>query len=94
MSKKKRARQKPKTSWLLAAALVLGGSILVGVLASRQSASETGTALRDSDTAFSIPDLVGQPAPTFTAISVDGQPYTVTPGDGRPKAIIFYMGFR
>ena len=51
------------------------------------------TSLSDSANAFSVPTHVGQPAPAFTAIGVDGQSYTFTPGDGRPTAIVFYMGY-
>ena len=94
MTRKTRAKQKRRTGQLIVVALVLGGMIAGGWVISRRSASDTGTALRDTDTAFSVPDNVGQPAPEFTATGVDGQPYTVTPGDGHPKAIVFYMGFR
>ena len=94
MSKKKRATQKPKTGRLIAVALVIGAVIVGGLVISQQSAPSTGTALRDSDTTFSVPTHVGQPASGFTATGVDGQPYTVTPGDGRPKAIVFYMGYQ
>ena len=37
---------------------------------------------------------VGKPAPEFTATGADGKPYTVKPGDGRTKVVVFYMGFR
>jgi len=94
MSSKKRRNRKAKTGQWIAVALVLGGLIAGGLVLSQRSAPENGTALRDSDTAFSVPDNVGQPAPEFAAIGVDGQAYTVTPGDGRPKAIVFYMGFQ
>jgi len=94
MSKRKRATQKPKTGQLIAVALVIGAVIVGGLVISQPSAPGSEAALRDSDTTFSIPTHVGQPAPGFTATGVDGQPYTVTPGDGRPKAIVFYMGFQ
>ena len=94
MSKKKRVTQKPKTGRLIAVALVIGAAIVGGLVVSQSSAPGGGTALRDTDTSFSVPTHVGQPAPAFTAIGVDGQPYTVAPGDGRPKAIVFYMGYR
>ena len=94
MTRKTRAKQKRRTGQLIVVALVLGGMIAGAWVVSRRSAPDAGTALRDSDTAFSVPDNVGQPAPEFAAIGVDGQAYTVTPGDGRPKAIVFYMGFQ
>lgn len=73
--------------------LVIGLVILGGLLVARGTFSGTQAALRDSDTAFSVPNYADQPAPAFTATSVDGQPFSVTPGDGRPKALIFYMGY-
>jgi hypothetical protein len=94
MSKRKPAKRKPKTGQILASALVIGVIAIGGWAIAQQFVPRSGPTLRDSDTAFSIPPHVGQPAPEFTAIGVDGQPHTVTPGDGRPKAIVFYMGFR
>lgn len=93
MSKKKRAVRKP-TIGQIAVMVVVVGAVIVGGLALWRPFSNTRTGLRDSDTAFSLPARVGQPAPKFTAINVDGQPYTITPSDGRPKAIVFYMGFQ
>ena len=90
MSKKKR-RQNPKTAQRVLGAALLAVVIIIGAVVWQQS-TKTATGLRDSDTAFSISTHVGQPAPKFTATGVDGQPYTMTPGDGRPKAIAFYMG--
>jgi len=49
---------------------------------------------RARGTTFDVPGHVGERAPAFTAVGVDGEPYTMTPGDGRPKVLIFYMGFR
>jgi cytochrome oxidase Cu insertion factor (SCO1/SenC/PrrC family) len=94
MSKKRRATQKPKPGQIIVVGLVIGAVILGGLLVSQQFSPGSGSALRDSDTAFSIATHVGQPALEFTAIGVDGQPYTFKPGDGRPKVIVFYMGFQ
>ena len=94
MSKKKRATRQPKTALIITGVLVIGAVIIGGLWVSRRSASGGDGTLRDSDTAFSVSTHVGQPAPEFTAIGVDGQSYTFTPGDGRPKAIVFYMGFQ
>ncbi len=91
MNKKKRT-QNPKTIQRVVGAALLTIVIIVGVVVWQQS-TKTATGLRDSDTAFSISTHVGQPAPKFTATDVDRQPYTVTPGDGHPKAIVFYMGY-
>lgn len=93
MNKKRRRIRKPKIGRLIVIGLVIGVVILGGLSVTRGFFSGTQSALRDSDTAFSVPTHVGQPAPAFTATGVDGQPYTVTPGDGRPKALIFYMGY-
>ena len=93
MNKQRRAEQKHRTRQLIVVAAVAGVLILGGVwIAIRLGSGATG-GLHNSDTAFSLPDHVGQPAPAFSAIAADGQPYTVTPGDGRAKAIVFYMGF-
>ena len=94
MSKKQRRRQKNKAVPFVGAALLIAAILIGGLFISQQSAPIGGTTLRDTDTAFSVPTHVGQPASEFTAIDVDGQPYTMTPGDGRPKAIVFYMGYR
>ena len=94
MVKKRRAGQKLRTRQIIVvAAVVVGVLILGGAWIVFRSGSGATGGLHNSDTAFSIPDHVGQPAPAFTAVAADGQPYTVTPGDGRAKAIVFYMGF-
>ncbi len=94
MSKKKQATRKLKTGPIIAGLLVIGVLAVGGWAIAQQFTPRTGATLRDSDTAFSIATHVGQPAPEFTATDVDGQPYTFTPGDGRPKVIVFYMGFQ
>lgn len=94
MRNRRHRTRKRRISRLIAVGLTVGGVALLGILVARQPASQDGGRLPDTDEAFSVPDHVGQPAPAFTAIGVDGQPYAVTPGDGRPKAIVFYMGFR
>ena len=93
MSAKRRATQKITVGRFLITLLVIGATILGGWAITRRRSPGGNGALRDSDTAFSIPERVGQTAPAFTALGVDGQPYTVTPGDGHPKAIVFYMGY-
>lgn len=94
MSKKRRTTSSPPMGRIIAVVLVIGAVIAGGLWASQQFTPRTGSTLRDSDTAFSIATHVGQPAPEFTATGADGQPYTFTPGAGRPTAIVFYMGFR
>lgn len=71
-------------------AVVVGA--VVGYAILQQFAGDSN-GLSDSQTSFSVPDQVGQPAPEFTATNADGQPFTFKPGDSRPKAIVFYMGF-
>ena len=94
MSKKRRGTPKSKTGLIVTAIVVIGVIAIGGWAIAQQRTPRTGATLRDTDTAFSLSTHVGQPAPEFTAIGADGQPYTVTPGDGRPKAIVFYMGFQ
>ena len=94
MSKKKRGPPKFKPAPLIAGALIVGAVIVGGIALWQRFLPGGETALRDSETAFSVPTHVGQPAPEFTAIGVDGQLYTLTPGDSRPKAIVFYMSFQ
>lgn len=94
MSKRKRRQPKLQISQIIAGVVVFSALALGGWAVAQQFAPRTGTTLRDTETAFSIPTHVGEPAPEFTAIGADGQPYTFTPGNGRPKAIVFYMGFR
>jgi len=74
--------------------LGIGAAALTGVLLAQQPRGNVEeTDLPNSDTAFTVPDHVGEPAPAFSAIGVDGNPHTVTPGDGRPKVLVFYMGY-
>jgi hypothetical protein len=90
-----RARRNLNIGQITLVILVIGAAIVGGVWAvARQIIPAGGNTLRDTDTAFSIPSRVGQPAPEFTAIDADDEPYMFKPGDGRPKAIIFYMGFQ
>lgn len=93
MRMKRQTSRKPTTGKIILAMTVIGIVILAGWAMARQRSAGSGNGLPDTDTSFSVPTHVGQPAPAFTAIGVDGQPYTLTPGDGRPKVIVFYMGF-
>lgn len=93
MSKKQRAARKPSAGKFVLAGAVVGIVVLAGLAVARWRPASNANGLDETDTAFSISTRVGQPAPAFTAIGVDGQPYTLTPGDGRPKAIVFYTGF-
>ena len=73
------------------------GLLVIGVLVVGGGLALTGafrTAPQETDTTFSVPTFVGKAAPEFTATGADGKPYTVKPGDGRSKAIVFYMGYR
>ena len=92
MIKKKREAQKLRNRRLVVAVTAVVGVLILGGawLVIRSGASG---GLQNSGTAFSVPDHVGQPAPAFTAVNVDGQPYQFKPNDGRAKAIVFYMGF-
>lgn len=37
--------------------------------------------------------LIGKPAPGFSLQDVNGQSYTLTPGDGKAHLLVFYMGY-
>ena len=37
--------------------------------------------------------VVGQPAPGFSLMDQTGQPYTLSPGDGKNHLLVFYMGY-
>ena len=81
-----------RSYWLIGGAFtVVAAGLLSLVWARSRLPTPTGG---DRAVTFDVPAHIGQPAPAFTAIGVDGQPYIVTPGDGRAKAIIFYMGFQ
>ena len=73
--------------------VILGGFAVFRPSQRSPSTSDAIAALKNSASALSVSTHVGQPAPKFTAIGANGQTYTVTPGDGRPKVIVFYMGF-
>ena len=93
MSNKRKTTRKPSSGKIVLAAAVIVIVTLAGLAVTRRRPASSDNRLEETDTTFSIPTHVGQPAPAFTVIGVDGQPYTLTPGDGRPKAIVFYMGF-
>jgi hypothetical protein len=79
---------------LVITALGLGAVTLAVVLLAQRPRGSVGESdLPNSENVFTVPDHVGQPAPAFSAVGVDGKPYTVTPGDGRPKVLVFYMGY-
>lgn len=90
MKKKKRVSRQSKTGPMILAVLGILAVVGVGLAIAYRT---NGATLRASDTAFTVSTHAGQHAPAFTAISGNGQPYTMTPGDGRPKAIVFYMGY-
>lgn len=90
----KRRSASPKSSGrALAAGILLAAVVLGGLLVARRGAPSGPSALPESETAFSVSTHVGETAPPFTAMGVDGNPFAVTPGDGRAKVIVFYMGF-
>ncbi len=92
MNKGKRTRNDSKTRRVVGVGLVVVTVAVVGYAVAQQFSGDS-TGLRNSQNAFSVFDRVGQPAPGFTAINVDGQPYTFKPGQGRPQVIVFYMGY-
>lgn len=48
--------------------------------------------LPDTDSAFNVGTLIGQPAPVFTLPDANGEPYEFQPGDGRKYVFAFNMG--
>lgn len=90
---KRRPTNRNSVGRTIVGGIVLAAVVLGGVLAGRRGAPAGPRALPENDTAFSVSAYVGEAAPPFTAMGVDGKPYSVTPGDGRPKALVFYMGF-
>ena len=48
--------------------------------------------LPDSDSAFNVGTLIGQPAPAFTLMDANAEPYEFQPGDGRKYVFAFNMG--
>ncbi len=87
--------QRPRTALVVALGLI-AVAVIAGVvlIATNLSGGASGVALRDTENAFSVPTLVGQAAPAFTATGADGVAITVKPGDGRAKVLVFYMGYR
>ena len=49
--------------------------------------------LPDTDSAFNVGTLIGQPAPAFTLLNANGEPYKFQPGDGRKYVFAFNMGY-
>ena len=48
--------------------------------------------LPNTDSAFNVGTLIGQPAPAFTLVDANGEPYEFQPGDGRKYVFAFNMG--
>jgi len=90
---KRRSTQRKSTGGPIVGGILLAAVVLAGFLVGRRGGPSGPTALPENETAFSVSTHLGEAAPPFTATGVDGKPYSVTPGDGRPKALIFYMGF-
>lgn len=90
---KKRSTNRKSPSRAIVGGIVVAAVVLGGLLLGRRGATPGPAALPEDETAFSVSTHVGEPAPSFTATGVDGGLYTVTPGDGRSKALVFYMGF-
>ena len=49
--------------------------------------------LRNTDLAFNVGTRIGQPAPAFTLMDANGEPYEFQPGDGRKYVFAFNMGY-
>lgn len=91
MSKRKRTRSNSKMGLFVVVGLIVVTVAVIGYAILQQFSGDSA-GLGNSQNAFTVSDHIGQPAPEFTAANVDGQPYTFKPGQGRPQAIVFYMG--
>ena len=71
-------------------ALGLGIGLAVYFSQSRQSSPATSSPSQAGPLGLAV---VGQPAPGFSLTDQYGQPYTLSPGDGKNHLLVFYMGY-
>ena len=99
MSKRRRS-QEQRRRWLwMGAGLVL--VVLVAVVVARRvipSAPNTSSPnvagnLPNSSSALNVGTLIGQPAPAFTLMDANGQPYKFQAGNGHKYVLAFNMGY-
>ena len=104
MSKREMTRLKrSQTQWrnrlLIGAGLALIALIAVAWLrtltpsAPNTSSPDVAGNLPNSNSALNVGTLIGQPAPTFTLMDANGQPYKFQAGNGRKYVFAFNMGY-
>lgn len=95
---RKKKYQKTKSRWLWAGGIFLSLALIAVVNLSKPSrpsanAPDLAGNLPDTDSAFNVGTLIGQPAPAFTLLDANGQPYKFLADDGRKYVFVFNMGF-
>lgn len=79
--------RKGRIGWLLLLAVVVAAG---GVAAWSQLAPKAER--DDPNVVVNLTTMVGKQAPAFMLTTSEGQPYDITPGDGRRYLLIFHMG--
>ena len=99
MMKQRRSQTQRRTRLLIGAGLALIAFIAV-VWLRTATPSEPNTDspdvagnLPNTDSAFNVGTLIGQPAPAFTLPDANDEPYEFQPGDGRKYVFAFNMGY-
>ena len=99
MMKHRRSQTQRRNRLLIGAGLALIALIaVVWWRATAPSAPNTNSPdvagnLPDTDSALNVGTLIGQPAPAFTLMDANGEPYEFQPGDGRKYVFAFNMGY-
>ncbi|MEO5886343.1 MAG: hypothetical protein ABIQ77_01655 [Anaerolineales bacterium] len=99
MIRHRRSQQQRRNRLWIGAGLALIALIaVVWLRAVAPSAANTNSPdvagnLPDTDSAFNVGTLIGQPAPAFTLLDANGQPHKFQAGDGRKYVFVFNMGF-
>ena len=99
MMRQKRSRTQRRNRILIGAGLALIALVAVVVLrrvipsAPNTSSPDVAGNLPNSNSAFNVGTLIGQPAPAFTLMDAKGQPYDFKPSAGRRYVLAFNMGY-
>ena len=99
MKRHRRGQTQRRNRLLIGAGLALIALIAVVWLrttapsAPNTSSPDVAGNLPDTDAAFNVGTLIGQPAPAFTLPDANGEPYEFQPGDGRKYVFAFNMGY-